>query len=69
MRVPATIVAVEKQKIRHIVSLRVAFVIQNAMRLRHIVISGLSPHYSIFPHYLKNGAIFGKTLMSTKCVF
>jgi hypothetical protein len=26
-------------------------------------------HYRIFPHYLINGAIFGKKLLSIKCVF
>ena len=25
--------------------------------------------YHIFPHYLRNGKIFGKKLLNTKCVF
>jgi len=37
----------------------VALGIQHAMRMRHIVICGLPPLYSIFPHYLINGRIFG----------
>jgi hypothetical protein len=27
------------------------------------------PHYSIFPHYLINNTIFGKTLLNMKYVF
>jgi len=57
-RVLATIVAVGKQQVLHI--LRVCFlalVIQHAMRMRHISICGLPPLYNIFPHYLVNGTI------------
>jgi hypothetical protein len=40
----------------------VALVNQDAMRLRHIVIIHQWPVriYNIFPHFLKNGAIFEK---------
>ena len=39
------------------------------MRMRNIVICAL-PRSTVFsPHYLINGAIFGKTLLNTKCVF
>jgi hypothetical protein len=47
----------------------VALSIQHAMRMRHIVICGLSGCTILFPHYLINGAIFGKMLLNTKCVF
>ena len=47
----------------------VAFVIQHAMRMRHIVIYGPARLYNIFPHYLINGKIFQKELLNTKCVF
>jgi hypothetical protein len=39
-RVRATIVAVEKQFVLHILSVSVALGIQHAMRMRHIVICG-----------------------------
>jgi hypothetical protein len=45
---------------------RSAFVelgIEHTMRVRHIVI------YNIFPHSLKNGTIFEKTVMYIICVF
>jgi hypothetical protein len=38
----------------------VALVIQLAKHMRHIVICGLPPLYSIFPHYLTNDMIFGE---------
>jgi len=38
----------------------VALVIQHAMRIRHIVICGLSGYTIFFSHYLINGTIFGK---------
>ena len=38
--------------------------IQHAMRVRHTV-----RLHHIFPHYLINGKIFGKTLQNKKCVF
>jgi len=47
------------------------FVALGEMRMRHIVICGLPPLplYSIFPHYLINGAIFGNMLLKVKtCV-
>jgi len=34
--------------------------IQHAMRMRHIVICGLSKSTVFFPHYLINGTIFGE---------
>jgi len=39
------------------------------MRMRHIVVYGLPPLCKVFPHYLINGSIFGKTLQKTKCLF
>jgi hypothetical protein len=43
---------------------------QHAMRIRHIVIRGLSaPLYHIFPHYLINGTILGgKIIEYEMCV-
>ena len=47
----------------------VALVIQHAVRMRHIVICGLSSSTIFFPHYLINGTIFEKKLLNTRCVF
>jgi len=48
----------------------VAWVIQHAMRMRHIVICGLPPLYSIFPHYLINLHDFRKKkLLNTRWEF
>jgi hypothetical protein len=44
-----TIVAVEKQQVLHILSVSVALVIQHAIRMRRIVIRGLSG-FTIFFH-------------------
>jgi len=43
----------------------VALGIQHAMRMRRIVIRGLSG----LPHYLIKGAIFGRKFLSIKCEF
>jgi len=48
----------------------VALVIQHAMRMRHIVICGLSGSTIFFAHYLVNDQILEKKkLLNTKCVF
>jgi hypothetical protein len=50
-------------------SVFVALGIQHAMRMRHIVICGLSGSTAFF-HILMNGTIFGKKkLLNKKCVF
>ena len=45
----------------------VALVIQNAKRMRCMILS-MVWLYHIFPHYLKNGTIFGKKSLNIKCV-
>jgi hypothetical protein len=48
----------------------VALIIQHVKRMRRIVCHlWLVQLYHIFPHYLINGTIFGKTLLNVKCVF
>ena len=47
----------------------VALVIQHAMRMRRIVVCGLSGCTIFFPHYLINSMIFGKKLLNIKFVF
>jgi len=41
----------------------VALGIHHAMRMPHTIIRGLSGYTNVFPHYLINGAIFGKKLL------
>jgi hypothetical protein len=43
--------------------------IQHPMRMRHIVVCGLSCCKIFFPHYLIKDTIFGETLSNKKCVF
>jgi hypothetical protein len=68
-RVRVTIVAVEKQSVLSIMSLFSCrdYPACNA----HAPYCHLcpAPLYSIFPHYLTNGTIFGKQSPKTKCVF
>jgi len=47
----------------------VALGVRRAILMRHIVIYGLPCSTMFFPHYLINGTIFEKKLLSTKCVF
>jgi len=48
VRVRATVVAVEKQYVLHILSVSIASVTQHAMCRRHIVICGLSSSTILF---------------------
>jgi hypothetical protein len=64
----STIVAVEKQELLHNLCVFVALGTQQAMR-RAILSLWSAPLYNIFPHYLINGTIYGKTLLNIKCVF
>jgi len=67
-RIRATIVALEKQEILHILSL--------CCNLRYPAFNAHEPPchllpvrlYNIFPHYLIHDTIFGKTLLNIKCV-
>jgi hypothetical protein len=47
----------------------VALIAQYAKRMRHIVICGPAPLYTVFPQYLINGTIFWETLLNIKRVF
>jgi hypothetical protein len=47
----------------------VALDIQNAMRMRHIVICGLLLSTIPFPRYLINGTILEKQLLNITCAF
>jgi len=53
-RLRTTTVAVEKPNI-YSEYVFIALVNQHAIRMRHIVICGLSDSYNIFPYYLTNG--------------
>ena len=72
-RVRVAVVAVEMQlSITYSECVFVALVIQQAKRMRCIILSHLwpAPLYHIFPHYLINGTIFCNIkLLNTKCVF
>ena len=46
----------------------VALLIQQAMRMRHIINTWPALLYNIFSTYLINGTILEKTLLNTKCV-
>ena len=56
-RVRVTIVAVEKQEILHSLSVCVALVIQNAKRMRHIILSFVACLDRILLRYLIEGMI------------
>jgi len=47
----------------------VTFVIQNAMRMRRVILSSVvCLLYHIFPHYFINSMIFGKRIEHKTCV-
>jgi hypothetical protein len=59
-----------KQCVTYSECVSVALVIQHAMRVRYIVVCGLSGCTVFFPHYLIIDTIFEeKNLLDTKCVF
>jgi len=67
--VRATIVAVEKKEVLHIVMcVFVSLGIQHAKRTLHFVISGLSGSTVLFPHYLTK-ARFRRKLLNKKSTF
>jgi hypothetical protein len=69
-RVSVTIAHVEKQELLNVsVCFLVLVISRNVKCLRHIILL-LWPVrlYSIFPHYLINYTIFGKTLLYTECI-
>jgi len=67
-RVRVTVVVLGKQQIIPILSVYLTFVIQHAVRMRHIVPSFIVclaiPHF-FFPHII-NDTIFGKNLLNIK---
>jgi hypothetical protein len=70
-RVRATIVAVEKPEVLHILSLCLLPYLSSTQRACAVLYCHLWPvwPYHIFPHYFINGTIFGKKLSNIKCVF
>jgi hypothetical protein len=65
-----TIVATWNYFVRQFLSVSVALLIQQAMRMRHNVLSfeACPAVPCFFPYYLTNDTIFGKTLHNTMCV-
>jgi len=71
--VRATIVAVEKQQMLHIVCVCVCVCV--AVEIQHTISMQTYCHmwpvqdYNIFPHYLIKGTTLGKKFLNIKCVF
>jgi len=61
-----TIVAMQKQKVLHILSMCSACKAHAPLLCCHLRPLWL---YHIFPHYLTNDMVFEKTLLNIKCVF
>ena len=59
--VPVTNVAVQKQRVLHILSVYLALCIQHVKCRRRIILSSVACLFlNIFPHFLKTGTTFGK---------